>query len=62
MDLGFLWRGIKGILCGGSDGLRYVGTGVTLDQLIVAWRSLRRIFTIILVGCVLPIFLDILRI
>ena len=29
-DLGFLWRGLKGIVYGGSDGFSYVGIGVTL--------------------------------
>ena len=55
-DRGFLWKGYKGIICGGGDGRRYVGTGVTLDRAIVARRSLRRLFTITPVGRVLPIF------
>ena len=54
--------GLKGIACGGFDGYRYVGIGDTLDQVIVSWRSSRRLFTIILIGGVLPIFFDILRI
>ena len=41
---------------GGGDGLRYVGIGVNLGGVIEAWRTLRRIFTPILVGHVLPIF------
>ena len=56
-DLGFLWRGLKGIVCVGGNGCRYVGIGVTLDQLIVARRSLRRLLALILVGRVLPIFI-----
>ena len=28
--LGFLWRGLKGIVCDGGDGRKYFGIGVTL--------------------------------
>ena len=56
MDIDFLSRGIKGIMCGGADGLRYVGIGVTFYRVIAAWRSLRILLTLILLGCLLPIF------
>ena len=39
-DLGFLWRGLKGITCGGGDGLKYFGIGFTLYQVIAARISL----------------------
>ena len=41
---------------GGGDGHGYIGVIVNLGQVIAAQISLRRIFTIILVGCVIPIF------
>ena len=47
---------------GDGDGCRYFGVGVSLGLLIAARKSLRRLFTIILIVRVLPIFLDILRI
>ena len=56
-DIGLLWRGIKGFVCGGGDVSRYVGIGVTLDQAIMARRSSRRLFTIILEGHVLTIYI-----
>ena len=55
-DLGLLCRGPKVIMCGGGDGRRYVGIGVNLDQVIAARISLKILFTLILVGHVLPIF------
>ena len=55
--LGLLLRGLKGIICGDDDGIRYVRIGVPLDRVIVERRSLRGVFTIILVGRVLPIFI-----
>ena len=55
-DFGFLWRGLKFIVCGGGDVPSYVNIGVTLDQVIAARRSLRIIFTLILVYCVLTVF------
>ena len=55
-DLGFLYRSIKGIVCGDGDGRRYVGIGVALVQVIAARRSSQRLFMLILVGRVLPIF------
>ena len=39
---------------GGGDGCRYVGDDVSLGRVMAARRSLRRIFTVILVGLVLP--------
>ena len=39
-----------------GDGCRYVGVGVSLGQVISAQSSLRRIFVLILIGNVLPIF------
>ena len=35
-----------------GDGCRYVGVGVSLSWVITAWRSLRRLFLLILVGLV----------
>ena len=55
LDLDFLWQALKGIVCGGGDGYRYVRIGATLDQVIAARGSPRRLFTLILVGCVLAI-------
>ena len=55
-DLGFLCQGLMAIMCDCGDGHRYVGIGVTLNQVIEKRISSRRIFTLILVGCVLPIF------
>ena len=49
-------------MCGGGDGRRYVGIGVTLGRVMAAQRLLRILFTLILIGHVLPIFLDILHI
>ena len=46
-ELGFLRQGIKGIIFGCDDGHKYVGIGVTLDRVIAAQISLRRIFTLI---------------
>ena len=41
---------------GDGDGCRYVGVGISLGRVIAARRSSMRLFTLILVGCVLPIF------
>ena len=41
---------------GDGDGCRYLGVDVNLVQMKAAQRSLRRIFTLILVDLVLPIF------
>ena len=42
-------------LCYGDE-CRYVGVDVTLGRMMAARRSLRRLFTLILVDFVLPIF------
>ena len=55
-ELGFLLRGLNYIVCGGGDGRRYIGVGVNLDRVIVAQRSSRGIFALILVDRVLTIF------
>ena len=39
---------------GGGDGCRYVGFDVSLGQVMAATRSLKRLFTLILVALVLP--------
>ena len=39
---------------GDDDGCRYVGSGVSLGWVMVAQRSLRRLFMLIIVGLVLP--------
>ena len=57
MDLGLLWQGINGIVCGGDDSCGYVRIGVTLDLVIVARILSRRLFTLILVGRVLPFYI-----
>ena len=49
-------------MCGGGDGSKHVGIGVNMNRVIKARRSSRRLFTLTLVGHVLPIFLDILHI
>ena len=41
---------------GGCDGCKYVRFDVNLGQVMAAWRSLRRLFMLILVGLVLPDF------
>ena len=42
---------------GGGDGYMYVGVDVGLGRLIMSWRSLRRIFMLILIGLVLTEYL-----
>ena len=42
---------------GGGDVCRYVGVDVSLGRAMAAWRSSGRLFTLILVGLVLPDFL-----
>ena len=54
--IGFLWKGIKGIVCGDDNGCSYARNGVTLDLAIVEQTSLRRLSTITLVECVMYIF------
>ena len=39
---------------GGGGGCRCVGIDVSLSRVMAAWRSLRRLFTLIPVGLVLP--------
>ena len=41
---------------GDGHACRRVGVGVSLGQVIAAQRSLRRLFTLILVDLILPIF------
>ena len=47
---------------GGGGSHSYVGVGVNLVRVIAARRSLRILFTLILLGSVLPIFLIIFRV
>ena len=42
---------------GGGDESRYVGVIIGLGRVIAAWRLSRRLFTLILVGLVLPDYL-----
>ena len=46
--------GLNSYCVGGGDGFRYVGVDVSLDQVMAEQRSLRRLFTLILVGLVPP--------
>ena len=46
--------GLESYRVGGGDGFRYVGVDVSLDQVMAEQRSLGRLFTLILVGLVLP--------
>ena len=39
-----------------GDGCRYVGFDVSFGRVMAAQRSLRRLFTLILVGLVIPNF------
>ena len=54
----YCFRGLRASFVRCCGGFRYVCIGVNLDQVIAERRLLRRLFTVILVSPILPIFIS----